>query len=286
MLKRVIAAALATIFAMPVIIAASPMKMHLANGEQANVPIIMYHALEDTPDNKWEITAAEFEADLKYLSENGYNAVFMQDLIDFVHEGRPLPQKPIVLSFDDGRNPTIGIVAELLEKYNSRISMAIIGKETDHYTEISAKKPSSKHPHMTWDDVNIAAQTYRVEISSHTYNLHGKNGARKNRGESDEAYSCRLLADLEKFAEVLHKNAGLTTNTLVYPLGAISKSSDEVIRKAGYLASLSCREDTNLITVGDLNCLYSLGRFLRPPGKSSEEFFKVITEENVAETRF
>lgn len=260
-------------------VAASPLETlggH-ALGDQAIVPIIMYHALEDTPDNKWEITAADFESDLKYLQENGYTAVFMQDLIDFVYNGKPLPSKPIVLSFDDGRSPTIDIILPLLENYNSRITMAIIGSETDHYTRLSKTKNIKRHPHMTWGDVNSAAKSGLVEITCHTYDLHGRIGAKKRKGESEAAYRKRFLDDLQKFANALHENAKLSANTLVYPLGAISASSDDIIREAGYLASLSCSEKNNMLVVGDFDCLFSLNRFLRPPHKSSEEFFRKLT---------
>ena len=255
--------------------AASPLEtlMGLMPGEQAEVPIIMYHALEDSPDNRWEITAREFEQDLEYLSKNGYNAVVMQDLIDFVHKGKPLPQRPIVLSFDDGRSPTIDIILPMLAKYDARVTMAIIGVETQRYTELVEAKNLKRYPHMTWDDVNRAAKTGLVEITSHTYDLHGKTGARKHRGESEAAYKTRFLADLQKFAEALDKNTGLKANALVYPLGEISSTSDDVIKEAGYLASLSCREKNNVITVGDYDCLFSLNRFLRPPHRSSEDFF-------------
>ena len=245
----------------------------LALGDQAIVPIIMYHALESAPSNKWEITVEEFESDLQYLAQHGYTAVVMQDLIDFVHNGKPLPDKPIVLSFDDGRSPTISIITELLTKYNARATMAIIGAETDRYTHISKTKKTKKHPHMTWEEVKTAAQSGVIEISCHTYDLHGRIGAKKRRGESEEAYRIRFLADLQKFADVLHENADLAANALVYPLGAISKQSDAIIKEAGYLASLSCYEETNMLVVGDYDCLYSLNRFLRPPHRCSKEFF-------------
>ncbi|MCL2375999.1 MAG: polysaccharide deacetylase family protein [Defluviitaleaceae bacterium] len=281
MKMRIFLAALAAIILLShVSVAASPLEtlMGLAMGDTAEVPIIMYHALEDTPDNRWEITLQEFEDDLKYLAEKGYTSVVMQDLIDFVHNGKPLPEKPIVLSFDDGRMPTANIILPLLEEYDARITMAIIGRETDHYTELDKNGASSRHPHMTWDQVRTAHETGRVEIQSHTYNLHGPNGAKKKKGESVDAYRQRLMADLQKFAEKLHENVGITPNSLAYPLGAISSTSDDIIKEAGYLASLSCYEKNNTITVGDADSLYSLNRFLRPPHKSSGEFFAVLND--------
>jgi len=260
--------------------AASPLEtlMGLTMGEEATVPIIMYHVLEDTPDNVWEITFEEFEADLKYLAENGFTTVIMQDLIDFVHHGKRLPEKPIVLSFDDGRSPTAQIILPLLEKYNAKITMAIIGVETDRYTEIEKQGSTSRHPHMTWDEVVAVHNTGLVEIQCHTYDLHGPNGAKKNKGESEEAYRERLLTDLHKFSEKLQEYIGITSNTLVYPLGAISSTSDDIIKEAGYLASLSCHEKNNIIVVGNPDSLYSLRRYLRPPHKSSGEFFARLSD--------
>ncbi|MCL2349916.1 MAG: polysaccharide deacetylase family protein [Defluviitaleaceae bacterium] len=261
-------------------IAASPLETLLgsAQGDTQDVLIIMYHALEDTPDNIWEITTADFESDLKYLAANGFNTVIMQDLIDFVYHGKPLPENPIVLSFDDGRSPTIDILLPLLEQYNAQITMAIIGIETDKYTEIEKQKGKGRHPHMTWGDVQNAANSGRVEIQSHTYDLHGSRGIGKKSGESDEAHAARLLADLEKFALVLEQNAGLTANSLTYPLGVFTDTSDDIIKQAGYLASMTCREKTNTLVVGNPESLFSLNRYLRPPRKSSEQFFSKILE--------
>jgi peptidoglycan/xylan/chitin deacetylase (PgdA/CDA1 family) len=246
----------------------------LPKGETAVVPIIMYHTLTKHPDNKWEITPKDFEADLKFLKQEGFTTVFMQDLIDFVHHGRPLPKKPVVLSFDDGRSPTIDILLPLLEQYNARISMSIVGKFTDDYTQIVDTKGLSTYPHMTWGDVLRAHATGRVEITCHTYDLHGPKGAGKKSKESPEEYRKRLLGDLNKFAEILAQNTGLVPNTLAYPLGIFSKESEEIIKEAGYLASLSCSHKTNTITVGNSDSLFLLNRFLRSPGKSAENLLK------------
>ncbi|MCL2235994.1 MAG: polysaccharide deacetylase family protein [Defluviitaleaceae bacterium] len=257
-------------------LAAFPLLAGLPTGETADVPIIMYHALEDNPSNRWEITPGEFESDLRWLLENGYTTVVMQDLIDFVHMGRPLPEKPIVLSFDDGRQPAIDIMLPMLEAYDSRVTMAIIGATTDEYTQIVAEGNHGSHPHMTWDCVRKAHNSGRVEIQSHTYNLHGARGVGKKEGEVAESYKARLLGDAQKFAQVLQDNIGITSNCLTYPLGILTPLSDEIIKEAGFLASLSCYEKPNTITVGDKGGLFALNRFLRPPHTSSEAFFSKI----------
>ena len=66
------------------------------------LPIIMYHEVKPNKSGKDAIQPWEFEADLKWLADNGYTTIVMADLIAYVRDGTPLPEKPIILSFDDG----------------------------------------------------------------------------------------------------------------------------------------------------------------------------------------
>ena len=245
-----------------------------ALGESVELHIIMYHELHKSPRNMWEITPAEFEADLIYLRDNGYTAVFMQDIIDYVYEGTPLPDKPIILTVDDGTYSTMSFMLPLLEQYNTKASWAIIGKETDKYTTLKREENIKRYPHVNWDDVNVGLASGFVEIICHSYDLHGKNGAGKLSEESNEEYKSRLMGDLAIFDKALLDNTGLVTKSFAYPLGVISETSDDVLKEAGYLASLSCHEKINKITVGDRDCLYGLNRCIRPPRKSLSSILK------------
>ena len=259
------------------VIKASPLTFitKLEEGHEAAVPIIMYHVLSENPKNKWEITPQEFEDDLQYLIKNGYTTVFLQDLIDFVENGVALPERPIVLTFDDGRDSTMTKMLPLLQKYDAKASLAIIGAETDRYTQISIEnKNIKKRPHLTWDDVNELLKSGHIEIFNHSYDLHGSTGAGQKKGESDDAYRARFLRDIGVFDEVLQKNTAITTRSFAYPLGIFNKISDTILSEAGYAISLTCRENTNSIRVGDSSSLLGMNRLLRPPRVTSEAFFE------------
>jgi peptidoglycan/xylan/chitin deacetylase (PgdA/CDA1 family) len=72
----------------------------------AAVPILMFHVINtpkpDTAEPDLWVPRADFEAEMKYLADNGYHAVTLQQLWDAWHKGGLLPSKPIVISFDDG----------------------------------------------------------------------------------------------------------------------------------------------------------------------------------------
>ena len=76
----------------------------MAEDPGVRVPVIMYHAVMDDASRlgKYVISPEELESDFKWLSENGYTAVLSEDLINYTENGAALPEKPILLTFDDG----------------------------------------------------------------------------------------------------------------------------------------------------------------------------------------
>ena len=69
---------------------------------EGGVPILVYHRVSDTDTNPSTLTVADFEAQLKFLVDNGYHVIAPDDLLDAWANGKTLPSKPIVLTFDDG----------------------------------------------------------------------------------------------------------------------------------------------------------------------------------------
>ena len=75
----------------------------MAGAEAVDIPIVMYHSVlkDEKYHGKYVISPAELENDILYLKEQGYTTIFMEDLINYT-KGGELPEKPIMLTFDDG----------------------------------------------------------------------------------------------------------------------------------------------------------------------------------------
>lgn len=246
----------------------------LAAGKgKVEVPILMYHSIlrSTNTGGNYIITESAFEADLRYLKENNYTTVVMQDLIDYVYNGKSLPEKPVVLTFDDGYSNNFLYAYPLLEKYNSKAVVSLIGYYTDLYSKTPDENPS--YSHITWDNVNEMIKSGLVEFQNHSYNLHttdkGRNGTKKKRGESNEEYRALLNSDLGKLQDAFKTNSNYTPTTFTYPFGSVSNASFDIIKTMGFKASLSCESGMNHIT-RDPECLYMLKRYLRTPKKSAE----------------
>ena len=251
----------------------------LSDNPYVEVPIIMYHGIlkDKKYQGKYVISPKTFEKDLQYINDNGYTTIFMTDLINYVYENAPLPEKPIIITFDDGYYNNYLYAFDLVKKYNWKMVLFPIGSCTDKFSESEDK--NANYSHCTWDNLNEMISSGHVEVQNHSYNLHSSSSSnlcsKKRKGESKEAYKKRFTEDLMKMQQKITDNTGFTPNTFTYPFGAKCEYSVELLKEMGFKASLDCEEKINKVSKQP-DSLYCLHRFLRPPKTSSEEFFSKL----------
>lgn len=247
--------------------------------DYTDVPIIMYHSILKDPSrsNKYTVTPAVLEEDLKYIKDKGYTTVTIADLISYVYDDSPLPEKPIVLTFDDGHYNNYGYLFPLLEKYDMKAVISIVGSYTDKFTETD--EANLNYSYLRWKDIKELMDTGRIEFQNHTYNLHSNTGKRigtkKIKGETDEHYKSILKDDILKLQQEFEENTNYTPKCFTYPFGGISNASLDIIKELGFKASLSCEQGINKLTKNP-NSLYLLKRYNRPSYISTYNFFQKI----------
>lgn len=240
------------------------------------LPIVMYHSVFEKNQGKYVVSPQTVESDMRYLKTNGYTAVTVGDLLAYVDQGRTLPKKPIMLTFDDGYYNNYAYVYPLARKYGEKVVISPVGSYTDSVTGGDADHPA--YSYLTWGEIAEMAGSGFVEIQNHSYDLHessGRLGAGKRAGESTAAYTALLERDLRKMQEEMKENTGYEPTAFVYPYGMVSREAVPIVKAIGFQASMTCQSKVNVIT-RDPECLYGLGRFLRPPWTSSGEYFRRI----------
>lgn len=252
----------------------------IANFEDyIEVPIIMYHSILKDPSrsNKYTVTPTVLEEDLKYIKDKGYTTVTIADLISYVYDDKPLPEKPIVLTFDDGHYNNYGYLFPLLEKYDMKAVISIVGSYTDKFTKTD--EANLNYSYLRWKDIKELMDTGRIEFQNHTYNLHSNTGKRigtkKIKGETDEHYKNVLEEDILKLQQEFKENTNYIPQCFTYPFGGISNASLDIIKELGFKASLSCEQGINKLTKNP-NSLYLLKRYNRPSYISTYNFFQKI----------
>ena len=95
------------------------------------------------------------------------------------------------------------------------------------------------------------------------------------KGESDLDYEAAFTQDLTRAQERIRQMTGWTPTCFAYPFGAISDGTQTMLKTMGFQSSMTCESHTNQIT-RDPECLFGLGRYLRPGLQSTEAFFQEI----------
>ena len=235
---------------------------------QYRVTVVMYHGVHNMAGTSpWAITPGEFEADLQYLRSNGYETVTIGQLIHYVNGKGTLPPKPILLTFDDGYKNNYTEVLPLLERYDAKISLSVIGNKIDMWSNRS--DINTIDGYCTWDDLRALRASGRVDIGSHTWDMHsgnGRLGCAIKIGENVNSYKALLRGDLTRLQDTLRDRSGVIPRFFAYPNGVRCNPAHEVLREMGFSATLSTTVGHNVIKKGDSNCLYDLKRVNRSPG--------------------
>ncbi len=209
--------------------------------EDVSLPIIMYHSILKDPlrTGDYVIPPDRLEADLAYLKEQGYTTIFISDLIAFVDQGVSLPEKPVMLTFDDGYYNNLVYLLPLLEKYKMKAVISVIGGLTDKFTD--TPDPNPYYAHLTWDDIAVLEESGLVEVQNHSYALHTdaqRKGAAKMENETAAQYRQLFSEDVSALQYKLYQKLGIYPLAFTYPFGEISPESVEVLKELGFRAAL------------------------------------------------
>ena len=190
----------------------------------------------------------------------------------YVQQGAPLPEKPVMITFDDGYYNNYLNAYPLLQKYQMKAVISIIVGETDKYSELDENKEN--YSHITWDMINEMMESGLIEIQNHTYNLHKtgnpRRGAAQRKDETTEQYFAAVGADLQKAQDRIEEMTGWRPDTFTYPFGSYSRHSQELLEQLGFAASLGVEGKPCCLT-RDPACLIRIPRYTRTSQKTAEE---------------
>lgn len=195
------------------------------------LPVLMYHhVVQDGQEcNEMTVTAGRLEEDLKWLAGNGYTTVLPRELA----AGEPLPEKPVLLTFDDGYRSSYELAYPLLEKYEAKAVISIM----------VYMQAAGSGEFLSWDMCREMAASGLVEIGSHTYKLHnldgrggsftpgGINGVQRKPEETDGEFQARVLDDIQQSYDLIEAELGQAPVFFAYPYGLTDPDADPLIQE-------------------------------------------------------
>lgn len=208
----------------------------------AKVPIFMYHDILPKKEVFFDVTPEELESHFKYIQEQGLTPISLDLLLDHLQKGIPLPNKPILLSFDDGYGGHYDHVYPLLKKYNYPAVFSVYVKKMEGKTARSS---------LTWNQLQQLANDPLITIAAHTI-----SHPRDLRKLSDD----ELFQEVIMSKEILEERLGIPIKYFTYPEGKHDARVKHWAMAAGYQMALSMSNEEEIF-VGESPDLLSIGRF-------------------------
>ena len=190
----------------------------------SKIPIIMYHDITAAKDVDWDVTPDELEKHFQTLQEGGYTPITMDRMVNHLRTGSPLPEKPVLLTFDDNYVGQYKYAFPLLKKYNYPAVWSVHTR----FVGTTGQKPKA-----TWDQLREMQKSGLITVASHTVNhLNMKNLS-----------NAEIEREVLESKKVLEKELKISIDYFTYPEGDFTERAKDKVKDVGYKAALSMSLD-------------------------------------------
>lgn len=202
-------------------------------GTAQSIPILLYHGV--ITDSNWKsdgtnISLVDFRSQLFAIKKAGYQTITLTQFLDFMQKDKPVPEKSVLITFDDSRSDSYYPTEPILRALNyNAVMFAITGRSIG-----TADRKSNFH--LSEDELKKMLASGHWEIASHTQNGHGfvkidASGTQghflsdkiwldnENRLETDTEYTQRISTDLAASKKDLENNLHIKVLGFAYPFG-------------------------------------------------------------------
>lgn len=224
--------------------------------EENGVMILCYHDVVEHPYNTFTITPNTLKEHFEFLKKNGYHPISLDQYLEASMQSTPLPNKPILLTFDDGYLSLYTKVYPLLKEYNYPAVSAIVTSWTDY-------APPDVGEVVTWGQIREMEKSGLISFASHTHQSH-RSAIMNPQGDSGKItetlqyihgqyesiaiYHQRIQSDLKQSQAVFEKELGHKVKAIAWPYGSYTKSAIDIAQKEGFTLFLGLDGGFNSLT--------------------------------------
>lgn len=217
------------------------------------VPVLGYHSIGDAPRDgtlRWSVPPGAFDEQMALLRQRGRTPLTVSHYADLLRGRRPLPPRPVLVTFDDGFSDLVTTALAVLRRYQLPATAYVIT------VRIGTGRPVDEHRFLDWEELD-ELRAHGVEIGSH--------------GHTHRALDCLSAADLRTETvlsrHVLEEGLQEQVRSFAYPYGYHSPAVHRAVRAAGYTSA--CAVKNALSHAGD--DAFAIARVLIERGTRTED---------------
>lgn len=230
--------------------------------------IFSYHEIaekSETLDSTYAVSAANFEVQMKWLVDNGYHFINIDDIINFRQHKKPLPNKAILITFDDGYQSIYANAFPILKKYQIPAVIALVGSWLQAFDKVNFDRHTiDRSKFLSQQEIQEMVASGLVEIGSHSHSLHkgilgNAEGNMKPAAithqwmpdkkvyEDDKSYQQRIYEDLKTNSDFLKQYTGQKPRVMVWPYGAYNTDIRKIAERLDMPVGLTLDDGSNTI---------------------------------------
>lgn len=194
--------------------------------QEPGTSILLYHRFRPTASNFTTVTNENFEKQIIWLKEHGFNFVKLSVIVDAMREGREPPAKSVAITVDDGHFTQYEYMYPILQKHQVPATLFI-------YTDGISSKPMPNA--ISWDQLKDMEASGLIDIQAHS--LSHPDFEQKRKTLSAEAFYSFAMTQLTKSKEILEEKLGHKVSYFAWPYGSFDRSLERLAEKAGYVAA-------------------------------------------------
>lgn len=202
----------------------SPSDLSSAKGLDAvngpKIIVLNYHKI-DNMDISLSVRPDDFDKQMKYLKDNGFNCITPHDLYEAFEEGAELPEKPFIITFDDGYDDNYKNAYPILKKYGFKGTIFVITSFLDR----------GQQGYITWGQAAEMEASGVMNIESHTV----------THGSMTELSDAEIRHELVDSKKDIEQRLGKKVEFVAYPTGTYNLHIASLVREAGYLGAFTIK---------------------------------------------
>ncbi len=262
-------------------------------GAPSELTVLCYHEIADEADAltpSYAVTPTAFLRQMDWLRNHGYRFVSVDDVLTSRAGGRPLPEKAILVTFDDAYRSVYVHAWPVLRMFRIPAVVNVVGSWLEARDAIDFDgRPRPRAAFIDWKALREMVDSGLVEVGSHSWDLHrGILGnpqgnlqpagttrrwiPEERRYESELAFRRRVHADLERSSDLIRRRFGRAPRVIAWPYGRYSAVTRDEARALGMGIGLTLDDGANTRETP----LYALRRLLVEGSMSLHDFAREL----------
>lgn len=195
------------------------------------VPVLTYHKFSDTVSDPMTVTASAFEAQMRFLKDNGYHVIPLDSLFDFMALKKQVPRKAVVITIDDGWRSAYDIAFPILRRYGYPATLFV-------YTDLITGNQKT----LSWKLLREMAEG-GIDLQCHS-KTH-RSFAGMGPMESFRDYFEALQTEILESTSVIREKTGSEVKYVAYPYGDTNPLVESLLMKMGFRGGLTVERKSN-----------------------------------------